>query len=102
MRQKRQFLLLTGRPENRLMKTECWCFPLVKDIGIIGEAATHVSEGCREEFPHIPWRSITNMRNRLIHAYFDINLDIVWQTVTDNLPSLITEFDKIPSLKKDL
>ncbi|UJS22462.1 MAG: DUF86 domain-containing protein [Candidatus Brocadia sp.] len=68
----------------------------------MGEAATHVSESCREEFPHIPWRSITNMRNRLIHAYFDINLDIVWQTVTDNLPSLITEFDKIPSLKKDL
>jgi uncharacterized protein with HEPN domain len=42
------------------------------------------------------------MRNRLIHAYFDINLDIVWQTVTDDLPSLITEFDKIPSLKKNL
>lgn len=94
--------MLKGRPESHSTKTGCWCFPLVKDIEIIGEAATNVSEDCREQFPHIPWRSIINMRNRLIHAYFDINLDIVWQTVTEDLPYLITELDKIPFLKKKL
>jgi uncharacterized protein with HEPN domain len=102
MQRKRPFLLLKGRPESHSTKTGCWCFPLVKDIEIIGEAATNVSEDCREQFPHIPWRSIINMRNRLIHAYFDINLDIVWQTVTEDLPYLITELDKIPFLKKKL
>jgi len=91
-----------GKTRKSLDKNRMLVLSLVKDIEIIGEAATNVSEECREQFPHIPWRSIINMRNRLIHAYFDINLDIVWQTVTEDLPYLITELDKIPFLKKKL
>jgi uncharacterized protein with HEPN domain len=59
---------------------------LVKSIEIIGEAAANVSKEGREETPQIPWQSIISMRNRLIHAYFDINLDIVWQTIYEELP----------------
>ena len=88
-----------GKTRKSLDKNRMLVLSLVKDIEIIGEAATNVSKDCREKLPHIPWRSIINMRNRLIHAYFDINLDIVWQTVTEDLPSLITELEKIPSLK---
>lgn len=62
---------------------------LVKSIEIIGEAATKVSDEARSDNPVIPWQDITAMRNRLIHAYFDINLDIVWDTVTEELPPLI-------------
>ena len=61
---------------------------LVKEIEIIGEAATKVSEDCRREHPEIPWKNIVTMRNRLIHGYFDINLDIVWKTVAEELPPL--------------
>jgi uncharacterized protein with HEPN domain len=68
---------------------------LVKAIEIIGEAAANVTNQCREEFPHIPWRDIISMRNRLIHAYFDINLDILWKTVDEDLPPLIAELEKI-------
>ncbi len=68
---------------------------LVKAVEIIGEAAAQVSIQCREEFPHIPWRDIISMRNRLIHAYFDINLDILWKTVDEDLPPLIAELEKI-------
>ena len=89
-----------GKTRKSLDKNRMLVLSLVKDVEIIGEAATSVSKDCREKFPHIPWRSIINMRNRLIHAYFDINLDIVWQTIAGDLPSLITEFEKIPSLKK--
>ncbi len=89
-----------GKTRKSLDKNRMLVLSLVKDVEIIGEAATNVSMDCRERFPHIPWKSIINMRNRLIHAYFDINLDIVWQTVTGDLPSLITELEKIPSLKK--
>lgn len=64
---------------------------LVKDIEIIGEAATKVSENCRREHPEIPWREIVTMRNRLIHGYFDVNIDIVWKTVADELPPLLLE-----------
>ncbi|MFA5802234.1 MAG: DUF86 domain-containing protein [Thermoleophilia bacterium] len=68
---------------------------LVKSIEIIGEAASKVSEETRAVSPSIPWQDITAMRNRLIHAYFDINLDIVWDTVIKELPPLISELEKI-------
>jgi len=61
----------------------------------VGEAAANVSNGCRENLPQIPWPNIIGMRNRLIHAYFDINLDILWKTVIEDLPSLIVELEKI-------
>lgn len=62
---------------------------LVHLISVIGEAASRVSSGTCSDLDGIPWPDIVGMRNRLIHAYFDINLDILWATVQDNLPSLI-------------
>lgn len=61
---------------------------LVNCIEVIGEAATHVSEQTRSRMTQVPWRAIIGMRNRLIHAYFDINKDIVWVTVTSELACL--------------
>ena len=61
---------------------------LVKALEMIGEAASKVTVETRESFPEIPWSEIVAMRNRLIHVYFDINVDIVWQTVIDDLPAL--------------
>jgi len=70
-------------------------FALVKAIEIVGEAASQVSTESRENLPQIPWSNIIGMRNRLIHAYFDINLDILWKTITEELPPLIAELEKI-------
>lgn len=67
---------------------------LVKSIEPIGEAASRVSPACQSKCPSIPWPEIIGMRNRLIHAYFDINLDIVWRTITEELPPLIVELEK--------
>ena len=68
---------------------------LVKDIEIIGEAATQLTEICRNELQQIPWKKIIGMRNRLIHAYFEINLDVLWKIVTEDLPPLVKELEKI-------
>ena len=68
---------------------------LVKCIEIIGEAAASISKECQDDFPQIPWTNIIGMRNRLIHAYFEINLDILWKTLTDDIPPLIIELKKI-------
>jgi len=68
---------------------------LVRCIEIIGEAASKVSRKSCDAYPQIPWKDIINMRNRLIHAYFDINLDTVWSAVTEDLPPLISELNKV-------
>ena len=69
---------------------------LVKSIEIIGEAAAKTSRGFKTTSTDIPWRDIIAMRNRLIHAYFDIDLDILWQTVTTELPPLLENLEAVP------
>lgn len=62
---------------------------IMKSIEIIGEAASKVSENCQVENDKIPWRDIIGMRNRMIHGYFEVNHDIVWETVQTDIPRLI-------------
>jgi uncharacterized protein with HEPN domain len=68
---------------------------LVKAVEIIGEAAYQISQTTRDQLSNIPWDDIIGMRHRLVHAYFDINLDILWKTTQEDLPSLITELENI-------
>ena len=68
---------------------------LVKSLEIIGEAASRISPDFRSQSPDLPWTDLVAMRNRLIHAYFDVNLDIVWQTVTEELPPLVKLLEKL-------
>lgn len=77
--------------DNDRMRT----LSIVKSVELIGEAASRVSKEGRDEHPEIPWTDIVAMRNRLIHVYFDIDLDRVWDTVTDDLPPLITALEKM-------
>lgn len=87
-----------GKSRTDLNKDRMLALALVKEIEIIGEAASKISEKVRAKYPHIPWLDIISMRNHLIHAYFDVDLDVVWNTVTKDLPPLITELEKIISL----
>ncbi len=68
---------------------------LVRLFEIIGEAAAQSSDELKENVPQIPWSVIVGMRNRLIHAYFDINLDVVWKTSSEDIPLLILELEKL-------
>lgn len=71
---------------------------LVREIEIIGEAATKISKETQDQI-ELPWSAIISMRNRLIHVYFDINLDILWNTVENRLPELIYELEKVLNTK---
>ena len=62
---------------------------------IIGEAASQLSDDVRQSNPHIEWGRITGMRNRLVHGYFDTDLDIVWRTIHDDLPALIAQLEPL-------
>ena len=68
---------------------------IIKDIEIIGEAASRVSAEGRLACPDIPWQDCIIVRNRLIHGYFDVDLDIVWSTVNQELPPLIAELERL-------
>ena len=68
---------------------------ILKAVEIIGEAASRISEETKAEHPDIPWAEIIGLRNRLVHAYFAIQLDIVWQTVQDDLPPLIAQLEPL-------
>ena len=68
---------------------------LVRLLEIIGEAATGISDEFKEAHPEVPWYQMTGMRNRLIHGYFDVNLEVIWQTVNSDLPSLVRQLNAI-------
>jgi uncharacterized protein with HEPN domain len=68
---------------------------LIRELEIIGEAASKISAETRSQNTSIPWLDISGMRNRLIHAYFDVDLDTVWSTVNRDLPTLKAELEKI-------
>lgn len=61
---------------------------------MIGEAAAHVTDELRSRYPDVPWKDIVGMRNRLIHNYFEVDLSLLWTTVTDDLPELIALLER--------
>ena len=67
---------------------------LVRLIEIIGEAAARGSPATQSALPTLPWPAIIAMRNRLVHGYYDVDLDVVWHTLTDDLPPLIQELER--------
>ena len=79
---------IAGRRREDLDSDQMLVFAIVRAIEIVGEAASRLSPEARALFPAIPWAAIVAMRNRLIHVYFDVDLDILWQTATEELPKL--------------
>ncbi|MCK9419041.1 MAG: DUF86 domain-containing protein [Nitrospirae bacterium] len=84
-----------GKDRNDLTSNRMLVLSLIKSIEIIGEAASTVTQKFRELHPELPWKDIVAMRNRLIHVYFDIDLDRVWDTIVDDLPHLILVLEKV-------
>lgn len=86
---------IVGKKRLDLDRDRMLVHSLVRCIEIVGEAASRVSQESRSEIPAIPWTDVVSMRNRLIHAYFDINLDFVWDTVVADLPPLVAALENI-------
>jgi uncharacterized protein with HEPN domain len=87
-RDKTRAALDTDRPLN---------LSLVRLLEIVGEAASRVPASDRATYSSIPWVQIVGLRNRLIHGYDNVDFDILWQIVTQDLPPLIAELEKLLS-----
>jgi len=86
---------IKGKSRNDFDRDDMLLFAIVHAIEIIGEAANHISDDFKSKHPEILWNRIITMRNRLTHGYFKIDLDIVWDTVTNDISVLIKQLEKI-------
>jgi uncharacterized protein with HEPN domain len=83
----------SGHTREDLDLDQLLTFGLTHAIMIIGEAAARIGQVARAEVADVPWSQIVGMRNRLVHAYFDIDRDILWATVTTAIPELLTKLE---------
>lgn len=86
---------LQDKTQIDLETDDLLAYAVVRAIEIIGEAGSKVTEETRAQYPQIAWRNIIGMRNRIIHEYNDVDLDIVWEVVHRNLPQLIAQLEQI-------
>ena len=84
-------MFMSGRNRADLDSDRMLMFAVVRAIEIVGEAASRVTDETRVTRTTVPWHAIVGMHNRLIHAYFEINKQMVWETVTTELPALLPQ-----------
>jgi uncharacterized protein with HEPN domain len=89
--------LVRGKTRADLDADRVLSLALVRLLEIVGEAANRVPADVRSQHPNVPWAAIVGLRNRLIHGYDSIDFDILWQILTQDLPSLITTLEDIVS-----
>ena len=88
-----------GRARADIEDDEILESALVREVEVIGEAANHVSKESRALAPDIDWGDIVGMRNNLVHAYWKVNYDVLWDVITDRLPPLIIELERLIAAK---
>jgi len=86
--------LIDGRTREDLDNDQMLCLATTRAVEVIGEAARRVSSQTRTQFPEIPWSQIVGTRDRLVHAYDLVDLDVLWDILSLDLPPLITELQR--------
>jgi len=92
---KEALSFVKGKTEEEFATDRQLILAIIKEIEIIGEAANQITEEFKNQYSDIPWQDIIATRHRLIHGYFDVNLKIVWKTLTEDLPELVNFLSKI-------
>lgn len=87
--------MAAGRTRADLDSDPMLRLALIRAVEVIGEAAGRVPQETRTQHPRVPWKIIVGMRNRLIHGYADLNLDLLWEAVTTSVPELADELEAI-------
>ncbi|MDO8632389.1 MAG: DUF86 domain-containing protein [Phycisphaerales bacterium] len=85
-----------GRRREELDTNRTLNLSLIRLLEIVGEAAARVGETTRRRYSGIQWSQIVGLRNRLIHGYDEVDFDVLWKIVTEDVPTLITELERVP------
>jgi uncharacterized protein with HEPN domain len=85
------------KSRNELERDQLLALAPVKLIEIFGEAASKITRETKSRSPEIPWADIIAIRNRLIHGYFDVNLEIIWRTVNEEMPPIARQIENLLS-----
>jgi uncharacterized protein with HEPN domain len=86
-----------GKTRKSLSTDRMFSNAVIREFEVLGEAANNISKKTQKLFPHLPWKQIISMRNTLIHAYFDVDYDIIWETVINDLPLFYLQLQQIVS-----
>ena len=92
---RKAIAMIRGRERKDLDRDEMLCLALTRLVEIVGEAATRVSPAGQQRHVQIPWAQIVGLRNRLVHGYDAVDLDILWDIVEQDLPALIEALQTI-------
>ena len=71
------------------------CSAVIREFEIIGEAVANLTDGVKDKYPHIIWQDIKDFRNLLIHEYFGVDMEIVWNVIQSDLPQLYETIEMI-------
>lgn len=85
----------TGMTFEDFEKDDRTADAVARNFGIIGEAAGRLSKGLREAYPDVPWRDITGLRHKIVHDYFSLDYEIIWEVLESELPGLQKQIEDI-------
>lgn len=87
-------------PYEVFVKDEEKMDAVIRNLEIIGEAANNVPTEIKEKYPQVLWEKMVSTRNKVLHEYFGVDIEILWKTVQEDLPILKKQFENIAEIKK--
>jgi uncharacterized protein with HEPN domain len=86
---------IKGMEFDEFLADDKTAFAVVRGLEIIGEATKMIPDSLRQTYPTVPWKAMAGMRDKLIHHYFGVDLNVVWETAVNDLPPLKSQIQQV-------